>query len=119
TTTASHPQVPAPPSFCLAPPPPETSTLPLHDALPICITSMNELTCVPRLARRPDAASRRSSSARSDEIPSVPTAYRLSRAPAGRSEEHTSELQSRFELVCRRLLEKRNGRGRTSPPPSR
>src|SRR5437868_9880566 len=24
--------------------------------------------------------------------------------PAGRSEEHTSELQSRFELVCRLLL---------------
>src|SRR5699024_11280445 len=27
---------------------------------------------------------------------------------AGRSEEHTSELQSRFELVCRLLLEKKN-----------
>src|SRR5699024_12244392 len=27
-------------------------------------------------------------------------------APAGRSEEHTSELQSRFDLVCRLLLEK-------------
>src|SRR5699024_3591226 len=26
-------------------------------------------------------------------------------APASRSEEHTSELQSRFELVCRLLLE--------------
>src|SRR5699024_12237279 len=26
----------------------------------------------------------------------------------GRSEEHTSELQSRFELVCRLLLEKKN-----------
>src|SRR5699024_11301804 len=26
-----------------------------------------------------------------------------------RSEEHTSELQSRFELVCRLLLEKKNG----------
>src|SRR5207249_12073720 len=26
--------------------------------------------------------------------------------PAGRSEEHTSELQSRFDLVCRLLLEK-------------
>src|SRR5438067_8117953 len=26
-----------------------------------------------------------------------------------RSEEHTSELQSRFELVCRILLEKKNG----------
>src|SRR5437868_1053583 len=33
--------------------------------------------------------------------------------PAGaqrmRSEEHTSELQSRFDLVCRLLLEKKNG----------
>src|SRR5438067_6131282 len=27
--------------------------------------------------------------------------------PAGRSEEHTSELQSRFDLVCRLLLEKK------------
>src|SRR5207249_8430878 len=31
-------------------------------------------------------------------------------AQTGRSEEHTSELQSRFELVCRLLLEKKNGR---------
>src|SRR5699024_11957588 len=29
-----------------------------------------------------------------------------------RSEEHTSELQSRFELVCRLLLEKKNSRTR-------
>src|SRR5207249_5453989 len=29
-------------------------------------------------------------------------------AHAGRSEEHTSELQSRFDLVCRLLLEKKN-----------
>src|SRR6266513_1974930 len=28
--------------------------------------------------------------------------------PAARSEEHTSELQSRFDLVCRLLLEKKN-----------
>src|SRR5438067_10691557 len=28
---------------------------------------------------------------------------------AARSEEHTSELQSRFDLVCRLLLEKKNG----------
>src|SRR5699024_11331176 len=28
--------------------------------------------------------------------------------PLPRSEEHTSELQSRFELVCRLLLEKKN-----------
>src|SRR2546429_3155355 len=31
-----------------------------------------------------------------------------SRLPAGRSEEHTSELQSRLHLVCRLLLEKKN-----------
>src|SRR5438067_7910762 len=30
------------------------------------------------------------------------------RAELGRSEEHTSELQSRFDLVCRLLLEKKN-----------
>src|SRR5699024_11312762 len=29
-------------------------------------------------------------------------------ARTGRSEEHTSELQSRFDLVCRLLLEKKN-----------
>src|SRR5207247_9450429 len=29
----------------------------------------------------------------------------------GRSEEHTSELQSRVDLVCRLLLEKKNTRG--------
>src|SRR6266568_5241314 len=31
------------------------------------------------------------------------------RASRGRSEEHTSELQSQFHLVCRLLLEKTNG----------
>src|SRR5699024_11574092 len=30
------------------------------------------------------------------------------RIDLGRSEEHTSELQSRFDLVCRLLLEKKN-----------
>src|SRR3989442_4209486 len=32
-----------------------------------------------------------------------------------RSEEHTSELQSRPHLVCRLLLEKKNNTGRTDP----
>src|SRR5438067_9995901 len=31
----------------------------------------------------------------------------LAREPGPRSEEHTSELQSRFDLVCRLLLEKK------------
>src|SRR5699024_12711682 len=34
-----------------------------------------------------------------DEVPAL---------PPERSEEHTSELQSRFDLVCRLLLEKKN-----------
>src|SRR5207249_6891149 len=34
--------------------------------------------------------------------------------PPGRSEEHTSELQSRFDLVCRLLLEKKKNIHTTS-----
>src|SRR6266511_5101160 len=37
----------------------------------------------------------------------LPPAARLRRRPAPRSEEHTSELQSRENLVCRLLLEKK------------
>src|SRR5699024_12334772 len=36
------------------------------------------------------------------------THYRLSASGRERSEEHTSELQSRFDLVCRLLLAKNN-----------
>src|SRR5437868_8063177 len=35
-------------------------------------------------------------------------------APLERSEEHTSELQSRFDLVCRLLLEKKKNRHTTN-----
>src|SRR5699024_12279409 len=34
--------------------------------------------------------------------------HRPARSAPARSEEHTSELQSRFDLVCRLLLEKKN-----------
>src|SRR5207248_4565905 len=34
--------------------------------------------------------------------------HRLSRARGRRSEEHTSELQSPYDIVCRLLLEKKN-----------
>src|SRR5437870_10345192 len=63
-------------------------TLSLHDALPIWFTS-------PRPMKY---AHRRFTNAR--------LKYR--------SEEHTSELQSRGHLVCRLLLEKKNGRCNTS-----
>src|SRR6266568_3678779 len=38
---------------------------------------------------------------------SAPMAVAPSRTAPGRSEEHTSELQSQFHLVCRLLLEKK------------
>src|SRR5258705_7240708 len=47
------------------------------------------------------------SSAQSCHSVTGPSAYQLSSGP--RSEEHTSELQSLRHLVCRLLLEKKNG----------
>src|SRR5687768_18156345 len=38
---------------------------------------------------------------------SIPTLKEINGKPAARSEEHTSELQSRLHLVCRLLLEKK------------
>src|SRR2546428_3951520 len=61
----------------------EIYTLSLHDALPIS-----------RGAARPPGAARRRARA-------------VHRRRAARSEEHTSELQSRSDLVCRLLLEKK------------
>src|SRR5437588_529943 len=69
----------------------EIYTLSLHDALPISCGS----------AAPPRGASRCASG------PSGRTAV-----PASRSEEHTSELQSHSDLVCRLLLEKKNDRRR-------
>src|SRR2546422_3691147 len=60
---------------------------------------LRQLRIDPRLARRPSRA----------HAGSAGTRRRLrlrSRAPP-RSEEHTSELQSRLHLVCRLLLEKK------------
>src|SRR3989475_8620999 len=41
----------------------------------------------------------------------------LEKAGYVRSEEHTSELQSQSNLVCRLLLEKKNALGSDAPPP--
>src|SRR6266513_6555799 len=59
----------------------EIYTLSLHDALPISLRHGKE---------HPDVGAR----------------FDVSADVVARSEEHTSELQSRFDLVCRRLLEK-------------
>src|SRR3712207_7039728 len=65
-----------------------------------------------RGARGCSVAASRSSRPESSRPPSAPRAWRgIARSPAsprGRSEEHTSELQSRQYFVCRLLLEKNN-----------
>src|SRR5699024_11984877 len=40
-------------------------------------------------------------------LPPSPPLWESDQSPPYRSEEHTSELQSRFDLVCRLLLEKK------------
>src|SRR5687768_18182896 len=76
----------------------EIYTLSLHDALPI--STSTSARAMDRSAPAPTAR------------PAAPTlsaaAASAGRAVgAGRSEEHTSELQSRLHLVCRLLLEKK------------
>src|SRR2546430_7566621 len=78
----------------------EIYTLSLHDALPICSRSSRSR---PK-GRRPRAAgSVRSPSSRLASAWQSPPAC----ADSVRSEEHTSELQSQSNLVCRLLLEKK------------
>src|SRR5690606_41893203 len=77
----------------------EIYTLSLHDALPISTWSI----CRGWFSARTRAALRRGSRR------SIPTRWSAPiHIPRWRSEEHTSELQSRENLVCRLLLEKKN-----------
>src|SRR5690606_40641180 len=100
---------------CFSPRPPSSyiSPLSLHDALPIflacrCATSSGELDSAERPLRRrlpiPRPSMRTPPTDRSSRMSGA------SREPSQlpRSEEHTSELQSRENLVCRLLLEKKN-----------
>src|SRR3712207_7111431 len=74
----------------------EIYTLSLHDALPICAE--------PRGRHEPGLDARRGR--HGALAPAARRVPAIRRAPA-RSEEHTSELQSRQYLVCRLLLEKK------------
>src|SRR2546422_8399550 len=61
--------------------------------------------CYPRLGRR-------------DPVPPtlLPSYRRQQPVPVNRSEEHTSELQSRLHLVCRLLLEKKKKKNMNKTP---
>src|SRR2546430_12179953 len=54
------------------------------------------------------AADDRQDHALGEQLPHETSASGAERRPDGRSEEHTSELQSQSNLVCRLLLEKKN-----------
>src|SRR2546430_4808003 len=76
----------------------EIYTLSLHDALPISCSSR------PRRPRPPDTGERASAHrSRAAQLERVARHHCVPR----RSEEHTSELQSQSNLVCRLLLEKK------------
>src|SRR3712207_7120501 len=95
----------------------EIYTLSLHDALPICPAHPGEIA---------DDLSDHGDEHESDNLARLVLGqHRQEQAVdpvALRSEEHTSELQSRQYLVCRLLLEKKNmrrittsARGRHAP----
>src|SRR5699024_11308228 len=88
-----------------APPPPEFYPLSLHDALPISLGTVNKnsMQLIYKNMARPWWCP-------------MNTSHRNGLLlGCRRSEEHTSELQSRFDLVCRLLLEKKkNNRRRTT-----
>src|SRR5438132_7238046 len=73
---------------------PEISTLSLHDALPIFQVRVTPTKRSTRLRKTITLGS-------CDVAPCHQVRYR--------SEEHTSELQSHSDLVCRLLLEKKKG----------
>src|SRR3712207_6927050 len=84
----------------------EIYTLPLHDALPICAWAVGLIfhepsprACHPASAEEIAAELRREVA-----LTGVFVDHPLDQV---RSEEHTSELQSRQYLVCRLLLEKK------------
>src|SRR5207249_10874195 len=101
--------------------PPTTfiSTLSLHDALPIFDAHVASSSLMPskpakpgttgfpqRRPHRPRVGSGYSVTTTKRIVPAAPefTAAKTSSSRRGRrSEEHTSELQSRFDLVCRLL----------------
>src|SRR2546430_7851119 len=79
----------------------EIYTLSLHDALPICRRAACERSALRRRNRALHPPRRRAGAAQLPNLTEADARRFL------RSEEHTSELQSQSNLVCRLLLEKK------------
>src|SRR5437867_7130405 len=85
--------------FFTPPPPPQISPLSLHDALPIS-------GCTRRNPRR-ESFAKLPQSSDLRYTPAQQSTHPARDQMIERSEEHTSELQSPYDLVCRLLLEKK------------
>src|SRR5690606_41107477 len=99
-------------SFLEAPPPAGSSTLSLHDALPIFAAALLADEPGRGAIERPGSFSIHSNYMEcpgefQDAYTLSPILEILTDHDTRRSEEHTSELQSRENLVCRLLLEKK------------
>src|SRR5438105_11420927 len=81
---------------------PEIYTLSLHDALPISTLMRRTPIAAKSKTECPNAALFKKFTGFGA------TALHTASICSWRSEEHTSELQSRVDLVCRLLLEKKN-----------
>src|SRR2546427_8749095 len=81
----------------------EIYTLSLHDALPICARDA-------RLRLEAEVAGRVLRDQDPDDVGAEAGPHKLAEPLENRSEEHTSELQSQSNLVCRLLLEKKKKR---------
>src|SRR5206468_12659424 len=95
-------------SLFTAPTTPDIYTLSLHDALPISLAARN-LSWATSGATRWTRLRRSFWSAAHLRCGLTPS----SSSSTPRSEEHTSELQSRSDLVCRLLLEKKKTQPRS------
>src|SRR5689334_25416658 len=84
----------------------EIYTLSLHDALPI-FANGDSITFEVRRCFQCSAGKSKNARSASASFSSVVTAFGYFGPYSVRSEEHTSELQSQFHLVCRLLLEKK------------
>src|SRR2546428_2277076 len=85
----------------------EIYTLSLHDALPICKDFHTETGPSRTIAYAAFFHSTAGTYPRSSRACCTSRANSRSSSSVLRSEEHTSELQSRSDLVCRLLLEKK------------
>src|SRR5207247_10087295 len=94
------------PFFFYSPSPPHLSTLSLHDALLIYLLwFLRQEACIDWLTREMNSNTGVPTLGKA-VIERLPVAFPSSDEQL-RSEEHTSELQSRVDLVCRLLLEKK------------